>query len=152
QFALILRRRCADLGGDGLGLPAVELKRALELLVFPSGGMLALATNPHVGSTAAFSNCSLLGDESAIKARSLARNNFHDLHELPPCLAYSLRKYTTITPGSTTATFWPKKPTRAREHRRSAAPFRRFRCSMSRRWDVALARFCCLWCIVLPAA
>ncbi|HKA57488.1 MAG TPA: hypothetical protein VKD28_02665 [Gemmatimonadales bacterium] len=23
---------------------------------------------------------------------------------------------------------------------------------MSRRWDVALARFCCLWCIVLPAA
>ena len=23
---------------------------------------------------------------------------------------------------------------------------------MSRRWDVALARFCCLWCIVLPTA
>src|SRR5437762_5724423 len=43
-------------------------------------------------------------------------------------------------------------PAHEGQHRRSAAPFRRFRCSMSRRWDVALARFCCLWCIVLPTA
>src|SRR6516162_10180579 len=45
---------------------------------------------------------------------------------------------------------------RPSEHRRSAAPFRRFRCRMGGRWDVALARLCWISCmvgvVVLPTA
>src|SRR5262249_32543930 len=76
--------RSADLGGDGLGRAAVELKRALELLVLPPGGVLALAPDPHVGSAAAFPDRGLFGDESSIKACPCARNDLGDLHERPP--------------------------------------------------------------------
>src|SRR5262249_16507201 len=50
----------------------------------------------------------------------------------------------------------PSGPARPSERRRSAAPFRRFRCRMGGRWDVALARFCWISCmvgaVVLPTA
>src|SRR5215510_13843918 len=52
-----------------------------------------------------------------------------------PCLACLWAKYTTTAPNNTTRE-------RYRAHRRSAAPFRRFRCWMGGRWHVALARFC----------
>src|SRR5262249_2008529 len=83
QFALVLGRGGANLGGDGLGLAAVELKRAFELLVLPSRGALALAPDPHVGSAAAFADRVLFGDESSIKACPRARNDFDGFHELP---------------------------------------------------------------------
>src|SRR6516225_3451571 len=47
-------------------------------------------------------------------------------------------------------------PASVSQHRRSAAPFRRFRCWMGGRWHVALARFCWISCmagaVVLPTA
>src|SRR5260370_34127091 len=47
-------------------------------------------------------------------------------------------------------------PTSLNQHRRSAAPFRRFRWWMGGRWHVALARFCWISCmaggVVRPAA
>ena len=47
-----------------------------------------------------------------------------------------------------------RKRGKVHEYRRSAAPFERFRCRMGGRWDLALARFCCVSCmaIMLPAA
>src|SRR5262249_37334492 len=44
--------------------------------------------------------------------------------------------------------------TAAQTQRRSAAPFRLFSCRMGGRWDVALARFCCVSCLaaILPPA
>src|SRR2546430_8654779 len=83
QFALILRRRGANLGSDPLGRVTVELKRTLELLVLPSGGALARAPDSHVGSTTAFPDCRLLGNERAVKARPSARNNLDDFHGNP---------------------------------------------------------------------
>src|SRR5262249_56276010 len=87
----------ANLGGDGLGRAAVELKRALELLVLPPGGVLALAPDPHVGSAAALADGGLFGDESSIKACPCARNDLDDFHErpLPPLPGGN---YTTAAP------------------------------------------------------
>src|SRR5215831_17762996 len=84
QFALVLGRRGANLGGDGLGRATVELKRALELLVLPPGGVLALAPDPDVGSASALADRGLFGDESSIKACPCARNDLDDFHERPP--------------------------------------------------------------------
>src|SRR5438132_11674404 len=88
QFALILGRRGANLGGDGVGVAAGERKRALELLVLPSGGPLALAPDPHVGSATAFADCGLFGDERAVELGPGARNDLDDFHEFPPACAY----------------------------------------------------------------
>src|SRR5215468_10455975 len=83
QFALVLGRRGANLGGDGLAGATVELKRALELLVLPPGGVLALAPDPDIGSASALPDRGLFGDESSIKACPCARNDLDDFHERP---------------------------------------------------------------------
>jgi len=83
QFALVLGRGGANLGRDSLGRAAVELKRALELLVLPPGGVLALTPDPHVCSAPAFPDRGLLGDESSVKACPCARNDLYDFHERP---------------------------------------------------------------------
>src|SRR5262245_26631736 len=155
QFAFVLGRGGADLGGDGLGRATAELKRALELLVLPPGGVLALAPDPHVGSAAAFPDRGLFGDESSIKACPCARNDLDDFHERPlPRLPVG-KIYNDRPPQHYPGTVH-NGPGRPSEHRRSAAPFRRFRCRMGGRWDVALARFCWISCmvgaVVLPTA
>src|SRR5215475_6910389 len=155
QFALVLGCRGANLGGDGLGRATVELKRALELLVLPPGGVLALAPDPHVGSAAAFPDRGLFGDESSIKACPCARNDLDDFHERPlPRLPVD-KIYNDRPPQHYPGTV-PSGPAGPSEHRRSAAPFRRFRCRMGGRWNVALARFCWILCmvgaVVLPTA
>src|SRR5262249_16815813 len=73
----------ANLGGDGLAGATVELKRALELLVLPPGGVLALARDPDIGSASALPDRGLFGDESSIKACPCARNDLDDFHERP---------------------------------------------------------------------
>src|SRR5262245_5449299 len=83
QLALVLRRRGADLGADAFGLAAIELNRALELLMLPTGGALALAPNSHVGSAAALANGVLFGDEGTIETRPRARNDLDDFHDFP---------------------------------------------------------------------
>src|SRR5262252_7537091 len=71
-----------------------------------------------------------------------------------PCLACLWAKYTTTAPPTLPGN-GAERPARPSERRRSAAPFRRFRCRMGGRWDVALARFCWISCtvgaVVLPA-
>src|SRR6266436_3299311 len=84
QLAFILGSCSANLRGDAVGGGAVELQGATEFLVLPSGGVLTLAPNPHVGSAAAFPDRGLFGDESAIEARPGARNDLDDFHEFPP--------------------------------------------------------------------
>src|SRR5262245_55644480 len=74
-----------------------------------------------------------------------------------PCLVCLWAKYTTTAPRNTTRERCPAGgPAGRSERRRSAAPFRRFRCRMGGRWDVALARFCWILCmvgaVVLPTA
>src|SRR5262245_20954824 len=147
QFALVLGRRGANLGGDGLGRAAVELKRALELLVLPPGGVLALAPDPDIGSASALADRGLFGDKSSIKACPCARNDLDDLHERPlPRLPVD-KIYNDRPPQHYPGTV-PSGPARPSGRRRSAAPFRRFRCCMGGRWDVALARFCWISCMV----
>src|SRR5215831_16790823 len=69
---------------------------------------------------------------------------------LPRLLA---SKYTTIARGKTTReACCPGKPASVEENRRSAALFRRFRCRMGGRWDVALARVCCVACVAVMLA
>src|SRR5258707_2403740 len=154
QLAFILGGCSANLGGDALGGPALEPQGATEFLVLPSGGVLTLAPNPHVGSAAAFPDLGLFGDESAIEARPGARNDLDDFHEFPPA---------SLVCGQNIQRLRPIRPPRrilcahiraARTQRRSAAPFRRFCCRMGGRWDVALARFCCVSCMatILPSA
>src|SRR5215468_1965401 len=72
-----------------------------------------------------------------------------------PCLACLWARYTTTAPPTLPGN-GAERPARPSERRRSAAPFRRFRCRMGGRWDVALARFCWISCMVgavaLPTA
>src|SRR5260221_3140988 len=154
QLAFILGGCSANLGGDALGGPALELEDATEFFVVPSGGVLTFAPNPNVGSAAAFPDLGLFGDESAIEARPGARNDLDDFHEFPPA---------SLVCGQNIQRLRPIRPPRrilcahiraARTQRRSAAPFRRFCCRMGGRWDVALARFCCVSCMatILPSA
>src|SRR5262245_17681465 len=84
QFALVLGRRGANLGGDGLGGAAFELDRTGVIPVLPSGRILRLAPDPDIGSTSAFADRGLFGDESSIKACPCARNDLDDFHERPP--------------------------------------------------------------------
>ena len=133
--------------------PRLSSKRALELLVLPPGGVLALAPNPDVGSAAALPDRGLFGDESSIKACPCAWNDLDDFHERPlPRLPVG-KIYNDRPPQHYPGTV-QAGPAGPSEHRRSAAPFRRFRCRMGGRWDVALARFCWISCtvgaVVLP--
>src|SRR5262249_5826379 len=97
----------------------------------------------------------LFGDKSSIKACPCARNDLDDFHERPlPRLPVD-KIYNDRPPQHYPGTV-PSGPARPSGHRRSAAPFRRFRCCMGGRWDVALARFCWISCmagaVVLPTA
>src|SRR5262249_35396688 len=68
-----------------------------------------------------------------------------------PCLASCGRKYNEIyNEGAPQDYPGPVRsgPASPSSHRRSAAPFRRFRCCMGGRWHVALARFCWISCMV----
>src|SRR5262249_17394012 len=69
-----------------------------------------------------------------------------------PCLACLWAKYTTTAPPPTLPGNGAERPARPSERRRSAAPFRRFRCRMGGRWDLALARFCWISCMVRAVA
>src|SRR5215510_1111672 len=155
QFALVLGRRGANLGGDGLGGAAFELDRTGVIPVLPSGRILRLAPDPDIGSTSAFADRGLFGHESSIKACPCARNDLDDFHERPlPRLPVG-KIYNDRPPQHYPGTA-QSGPARPSERRRSAAPFRRFRCRMGGRWDVALARFCWISCmvgaVVLPTA
>src|SRR5258708_18520428 len=152
--ALLLGSCSANLRGDALGGPAVELQGATEFLVLPSGGVLTLAPNPHVGSAAAFPDRGLFGDESAVEARPGARNDLDDFHEFPPASLVCGQNIQRLRPIRPPQRILCAHIRAARPQRRSAAPFRRFCCRMGGRWDVALARFCCVSCMatILPSA
>src|SRR5712692_6192029 len=78
--ALVFRRGRANPGSDDLGRATPELHRPRVHLMPPSCRTAGLAPDTNVGAASLLADRSLLCNESAIKTRTLVRDDFNDFH------------------------------------------------------------------------